>query len=56
MQGHLGAALLPRIDGRPSAGMTDSRTAGINAKSRHWHEALNFPQYLASPRSSIRAS
>jgi multiple sugar transport system substrate-binding protein len=49
LRGNLGAALLPRVGDRPSCGMTDSRAAGINAKSPRWREALSFLQYLASP-------
>lgn len=49
LRGALGAALLPRVGNRPSCGMTDSRAAGINAKSQHWREALSFLQYLATP-------
>jgi multiple sugar transport system substrate-binding protein len=52
LRGHLGAALLPRVGNRPSCGVTDSRAAGINAKSPHWREALSFLQYLASPEYS----
>ncbi len=52
LKGHLGAALLPRVGNRPSAGVGDSGGVGINAKSPHWKEALRFLQYLASPAYS----
>ena len=52
LEGHLGAALLPRIDGRPSSGVGDSGAVGINAKSPHWRQALRFLQFLASPQYS----
>jgi multiple sugar transport system substrate-binding protein len=48
LTGNLGAVLLPRVGNRPSCGVTDTRAAGINAKSPHWREALHFLQYLAS--------
>jgi multiple sugar transport system substrate-binding protein len=46
----LGATLLPRVDSRPSSGMTDSRAAGINIKSPHWRESLQFLNYLTTPQ------
>lgn len=49
LKGNLGAALLPHLPGKPSCGMTDARAAGINVKSPHWREALNFLKYLAGP-------
>ena len=52
LEGHLGAALLPRIGGRPSSGVGDSGAVGINAKSPHWRQALSFLQFLASPQYS----
>ncbi|MDX1931389.1 MAG: extracellular solute-binding protein [Capsulimonadales bacterium] len=52
LKGNLGAVLLPRVGTRPSAGVTDTRAAGINAKSPRWREALTFLQYLASPEYS----
>lgn len=52
LQGNLGAALLPAVAGRSSRGMTDSRAAGINAKSPHRMAALKFLRYLATPEYS----
>jgi multiple sugar transport system substrate-binding protein len=52
LKGWLGAVRLPRIDGRPSTGVTDTRAAGINVKSPYRKEALLFLQYLASPQYS----
>jgi multiple sugar transport system substrate-binding protein len=45
---HLGAARLPRVGERPSAGQTDCRGAGINVKGPHREAALKFLRYLAS--------
>lgn len=50
--GNLGCALLPRVGNRPSSGQTDTRAVGINAKSPHRQQALDFLQYLASPQYS----
>jgi multiple sugar transport system substrate-binding protein len=50
--GHLGVVQVPRIGNRPSVVECDTRAAAINSKSSHWHEALNFLQYLASPQYS----
>ncbi|HUU11256.1 MAG TPA: hypothetical protein VM431_12065 [Phycisphaerae bacterium] len=44
---HLAAVRLPRVPGHPSRGMAESRGAGINAKSPHWRESLEFLRYLA---------
>lgn len=52
LQGNLGCTLLPRVGDRPSCGVTDSRGAGINVKSPHRKQALEFMQYLASPEYS----
>lgn len=50
LRGNLGAVPLPRVPGHPSAGVADTRAAGINVKSPHWRQSLRFLQYLASPR------
>lgn len=50
IRGHMGAARLPRIAGRPSAGQTDCRGAGINILSPHRQAGLRFLQYLAGPQ------
>jgi multiple sugar transport system substrate-binding protein len=52
LEGHLGAVLLPRLGGRPSAGVVDARGAGININSKHIPSDLKFLQYLASPEYS----
>lgn len=44
---HLAAVRLPRVPGRPSQGIADCRGAGVNAKSPHWRESLEFLRYLA---------
>lgn len=48
LRGNLGAAPLPRVGRRPSAGMCGTRAAGINVKSERWEDALKFLKYLAS--------
>ena len=48
IQGHLGAVPLPHAPGRPSSGAVGCRGPGINAKSLHIPQALEFLQYLAS--------
>lgn len=45
---HLGAVQLPHMPGRPSTGVTVCRGAGVNARSPHRKQALEFLQYLAS--------
>ena len=52
LQGNLGCALLPRVGDRPSSGVTDTRAVGINAKSPHIRQDLEFLKYLASPQYS----
>jgi multiple sugar transport system substrate-binding protein len=54
LQGNLGCALLPRVGDRPSCGQTDARGVGINVKSAHVQQALEFLQYLASPQYSAQ--
>ncbi|HEX5323378.1 MAG TPA: extracellular solute-binding protein [Capsulimonadaceae bacterium] len=50
--GNLGCALLPGVGDRPSSGQTDTRAVGVNAKSPHRLQALQFLSYLASPAYS----
>ena len=52
INGRLGVVQLPRVDNAPSSGVCGERSAGINAKSPHWKEALKFLEYLASPQYS----
>ncbi len=52
LQGSLGAELLPRVGDRASCGVIDSRASGVNVKSTHRREALEFLRYLASPEYS----
>jgi multiple sugar transport system substrate-binding protein len=52
LTGNLGSVLLPRFGDLPSAGVGDSGAVGINAKSPHIKQALDFLQFLSSPQYS----
>ncbi|MGB2821446.1 MAG: extracellular solute-binding protein, partial [Phycisphaerae bacterium] len=49
LHGKLGVTRLPRIGGRPSVGVCDTRAAGVNITSPNRDAALKFIQYLATP-------
>lgn len=48
----IGVTGLPRVPGLLRMSTIQTRAAGINRKSPHWREALNFLVYLASPEYS----
>jgi len=49
LRGKLSVVRLPRLAGRPSAGVCDTRAGGVNITSPNRQAALKFLQYLATP-------
>ncbi|HEY8667609.1 MAG TPA: sugar ABC transporter substrate-binding protein [Tepidisphaeraceae bacterium] len=47
---HLASAPVPRVDGLGSMVVAGTRASGINVRSPHRQEAMQFLQYLASPQ------